>query len=160
MALQFSRETDLRIEELTKRYGDRHACLLPALALAQAEFGSLTHEVMELVDERLGIPAESVLSTSTFYSMLHLRPVGKYHVQVCGNVACFLRGCDSVLAAVSRELGVGPGGTTADGQFTLSTVECLAACGTAPVLMVKEDLYEGMTPEGAVALVRKLRGEP
>lgn len=159
MALSFSTENERRIAEFLRRYPDPRAALLPVLHVAQEQFGYLSYEVMELVAQRLGIPPVEVLSTATFYTMYHKRPVGKYHIEVCANVSCYLRGSDSLLAAIEQELGIRAGETTEDGLFTLSTVECLAACGTAPVLQVNGKLYEMMTPEKARDLVRKLKEE-
>jgi len=157
MKLSFSAENEGRIADLLRRYPDAQACLLPALRLAQEQFGYLTHEAMELVAGRLGLPAPEVLSTATFYTMYNKKPVGRFHVQICANVSCYLKGSDLVLKAVAQELGIKPGETTEDGLFTLSTVECLAACGTAPALQVNDTFHEEMTPDKARQLIRSLK---
>ncbi len=159
MQLAFSADNEARIGRLLAEYPDPKACLLPALYIAQEQFGYLTHEVMELVAERIGLPPGEVLSTATFYSMFKKRPTGKYHIQVCGNVSCFLKGSDRLMAALEKMLGIRDGETTEDGLFTLSTVQCLAACGTAPALQVNDTYHEEMTPEKVVALVNRLREE-
>ncbi|MBM4355036.1 MAG: NAD(P)H-dependent oxidoreductase subunit E [Deltaproteobacteria bacterium] len=159
MQLEFSADNEARLGRLLAEYPDRQACLLPALYIAQEQFGYLTHEVMELVAERIGMPPGEVLSTATFYTMFRKRPTGKYHIQVCGNVSCFLRGSDRLMTALSKTLGIGDGETTEDGLFTLSAVQCLAACGTAPALQVNDTYYEEMTPEKVVELVGRLREE-
>jgi len=159
MQLEFSADNEARLGRLLAEYPDRQACLLPALYIAQEQFGYLTHEVMELVAERIGMPPGEVLSTATFYTMFRKRPTGKYHIQVCGNVSCFLRGSDRLMTALSKTLGIGDGETSEDGLFTLSTVQCLAACGTAPALQVNDTYYEEMTPEKVVELVGRLREE-
>ncbi len=91
--------------------------------------------------------------------MYNKRPVGRYHIQVCRNVSCYLRGSDNVLGALERNLGIRVGETTEDGLFTLSTVECLASCGTAPALQVNETFHEEMTDEKVATLVKNLREE-
>jgi NADH-quinone oxidoreductase subunit E len=159
MDLSFTQDNDRRLRSLLDSYPTRQACLLPALQLAQEQFGYLSHEVMLLVAERLELSPASVFSTATFYTLFNKRPVGRHHIQVCGNVSCFLRGGDAVLAALEQELGIKAGQTTADGRFTLSVVQCLASCGTAPSLQVNDSTHEEMTGEKAVALVRKLREE-
>jgi len=159
MQLAFSADNEARISRLLADYPDPKACLLPALYIAQEQFGYLTHEVMELVAERIGLPAGEVLSTATFYTMYKKRPTGKYHIQVCGNVSCFLKGSDRLLSVLEKALGIRDGETTEDGLFTVTTVQCLAACGTAPALQVNDTYYEEMTPEKVVDLVKRLREE-
>ena len=157
--LALSREAEDRLAQLRLTYPDAEACLLPALYLAQDEFGCLTHEVMELVAKRLQLPPERVLSTATFYTMFKKVPVGRHHIQVCSNVSCYLRGSDSLLKAIEEELHIRPGETTEDGLFSLSTVECLASCGTAPALQVNYTYHEKMTPEAVRSLIRNLKEE-
>lgn len=153
----FSKESEAKIARLLEEYPDREACLLPALYLAQGEFGYLTHEVMELVAGRLELPPARVFSTATFYSMFKKKPVGKYHIQVCVNVPCYLRGADAVIQALENELHVSPGETTEDGLFTVSCVQCLASCGTGPALQVNDTYHEEMTPEKVRELVSSLK---
>jgi len=157
MPIAFSKDAEGRIEALRKCYPTAEACLLPVLHLAQAEFGHVSREVMALVAARLQLPVQEVLSTATFYTMYNKKPVGRFHLQVCVNVSCYLRGSDAVLAALESELGIKPGETTPDGLFTLTTVQCLAACGTAPALQVNDTYHEQMTPDSARNLVRKLK---
>ena len=157
MSLEFSAETQARIQDLVSLYPTRDAALIPILYLAQDEFGSLTSEVMELVGRRLDLPAARVLNTATFYTMLRKQPVGRHHIEVCHNVSCHLRGSDGLLETLTRVLGVQPGETTEDGIFTLDTVECLAACGNAPALQVNGDFHEHMTPEKLERLIEELR---
>ena len=157
--LALSREAEDRLAQLRLTYPDAEACLLPALYEAQEEFGFLTHEVMELVASRLDLPPEQVMSAATFHSTLKKCPVGKYHVRVCTGVSCFLRGADKVLQAFEQELGIGPGETTEDGLFTLSTVECLAYCGTAPAVQANEVPHESVAAGGVRDLIRRLKEE-
>ena len=159
MGLSFSQKTEAVIEELVNRYPRWQDALVPVLYEAQEEFGFLTHEVMELVASRLDLPPEQVMSAATFHSTLKKCPVGKYHVRVCTGVSCFLRGADKVLQAFEHELGIGPGETTEDGLFTLSTVECLAYCGTAPAVQANEVPHESVAAGGVRDLIRRLKEE-
>ena len=159
MGLSFSQKTEAVIEELLDRYPRRQAVLLPVLCEAQKEFGFLSHEIMELVASRLDLPPEQVMSAATFHPMFRKLPVGKYHVRVCTGVSCFLRGADKVLQAFEHELGIGPWETTEDGLFTLSTVECLAYCGTAPAVQVNDAPYESVAAGGVGDLIRRLKEE-
>jgi len=157
--LAFSAASKRRIAELVSRYPRKHAALIPTLYIAQNEFGYLKPEVMELVAAELEIPLASVMATSTFYTMLHKKPVGKYHVQICGNVSCYLRGCDDLIATARQVLGIGLGETTPDGLFTLEEVQCLAACGSAPALQVNKDDHFDVTPQALRALLEQLRDD-
>jgi len=158
MALTFSPESERTIEDILKRYpaDQRQAALIPVLNVAQDEFGYLTVEAMTLVAERLGLPPSQVLNTATFYTMLRKAPVGAHHVQVCTNVSCWLRGSDDLVRHIEKRLGIARGETTADKRFTLEEVQCLGACGTAPVMQVNDDYHEEMTPEKVDALLDTL----
>ena len=157
MSLEFSAETRNQIREILSRYPTSDAALIPVLYLAQDEFGSLTGEVLEMVARQLEMPVTKVLNTATFYTMLRKQPVGRFHVEVCHNVSCHLRGSDGLLETLTKLLGIQPGETTEDGLFTLDTVECLAACGSGPALQVNGDFHEHMTPEKLKQLVETLR---
>ncbi len=159
MALAFNEENERRLAQLLSRYPTRQAALIPALYLAQEQWGYLSDEVMAYVAERLDLPKAYVINTATFYTLLRKRPVGRYLIQVCRNVSCYLRGSDDVLAALQEHLGIRPGETTPDGLFTLEEVECLASCGTAPALQVNLRYHENMTPQSAIELVERLRAQ-
>jgi NADH:ubiquinone oxidoreductase subunit E len=135
VSLAFSEETRAKHERLLTRYPDREAAILPTLYLAQREFGHLSDEAILYVADLLGFTPARIYGVATFYTMYNKKPVGKYHLQVC------------------RKIGVKPGETTADGRFTLSTVECLGSCGTAPVMQVNDDYYENLTEESIDAIL-------
>lgn len=145
------------IAQLRKRYPTNQAALIPTLFVAQREFGHLSDEVLELVAQTLSLPATKVASTATFYTMLNKEPVGRHHIQVCKNISCYLRGSDEVTRAFEDELDVDVGMTTEDGGFTLIEVECLAACGRAPVVQVNETYHEWVTAEDARHIVETCR---
>lgn len=160
MNLAFSSDAEKRLQELLGRYPNRQAAVIPALHLAVREFGYLSPEAMDLVARRLEVPQSLVLGTATFYTMLHKRPVGRYHIQVCMNVACYLKGSDNLANQLKDRLGIGFGEVTPDGMFSLEGVQCLAACGMAPVIQVNKDYHEDMTPAKVDALLDQLRSVP
>jgi NADH-quinone oxidoreductase subunit E len=157
MTLAFSPEAELKFQRILRRYPNRRAALIPTLILAVREFGYLSREAMSFVAGRLELPESHVLATATFYTMLRKRPVGRHHIQVCVNVACYLKGADHLADHLKRTLGIGFGETTADGLFSLEGVQCLASCGTAPVIQVNDDYHEDMTAEKVDELVGNLR---
>jgi NADH-quinone oxidoreductase subunit E len=131
-----------RIEEICKDYPNKKSAVVPALYVAQREYGGwLSREAMEDVAEVLDLPDSHVLGVASFYSMFYREPVGKVLVQVCTTSPCALRGACEAVNAFKKELGIGVGETTADGQFTLQEVECLAACHEAPMAQINEDYY-------------------
>ena len=157
MSLQFSAQALRDIEILRSRHETDRSCLLPVLFIAQKEFGHLTDEVMELVGDTLNLSIQDVYEVATFYTMYNTKPVGAFHLQVCGNLSCYLNGAFNMIAMLENELGIKIGETTDDRLFTLSRVECLGSCGTAPVIQVNEDYHENMTPEKLTALLKDLR---
>ena len=157
MSLAFSEETRAKHERLLTRYPDREAAILPTLYLAQREFGHLSDEAILYVADLLGFTPARIYGVATFYTMYNKKPVGKYHLQVCRNLSCSLMGAEHLIEHVARKIGVRPGETTADGRFTLSTVECLGSCGTAPVMQVNDDYYENLTEESIDAILDGLR---
>lgn len=132
---------------------------MPALYIGQELQGWVSPDVMDAVAEELGVARSHVLATATFYTMFNKKPVGRFHLQVCTNVACSLRGGDQIVAALKERLSIEVGETTADGLFTLHEVECLAACGTAPVMQVNDDYHEGLDVPAALGIVDGLIAE-
>ncbi len=142
-----------RMRETVARYPQARSAMLPCLHLAQEEIGYISPEALVAVADAIGAKTDEVESVVTFYSMLHLEPQGKQVIKVCTSVACYLKGCDDVLATLERRLGAHRGETTPDGRFTLEAVECLAACGMAPALQVNGEFVEQVSPETAERLV-------
>ncbi len=135
------------IAEILSHYPVRRSALIPLLYLAQQDEGYVSEAAMKEIAQMLRLTPPQVYEAATFYTMLNLKPVGKFHLQICKSLMCALVGADVVIGWVKAKLGIGPGETTVDGLFTLSTVECLAACGTAPMMQVNEDYYERLTEE-------------
>lgn len=139
----------------------QRAMLLTALYSAQEQHGWLSPQAIEQVARRFDITPGQVYATASFYTLFKLSPQGRYRIQVCDGLSCYLvGGAEPVIEQVSRTLNLQPGETTPDGRFTLEVVECLASCGTAPVLRVNDELYEHMTPEKIDALLRRLCETP
>jgi NADH-quinone oxidoreductase E subunit len=156
MSVQFSDETHKQFEEVLTHYPNKQAAILPAFWLAQQEFGYLSLEVMEYIAELLDLSPAYVASVASFYTMFYKKPMGKFHVQVCTNLSCTLRGCEQIVSCLQDKLGIPLGQTTEDNVFSLSEVECLGSCGTAPVVQVNDDYHENLTPEQVVQLIDDL----
>jgi NADH-quinone oxidoreductase E subunit len=145
------------IKKIKPRYPTNQALLLPALHLAQKEFGWVSPEIMDEVAEAIDIPAPVVREVVTFYTMYNLKPVGKYHLQFCTNISCCLRGAEELLHHCESKLGISAGETTKDGRFTINHVECLGACGTAPVVQINDDYYEDVNPQRLDGILAELK---
>ena len=144
------------IEAAAARYPNQRSAIMPALLIAQNEHGHLPGPVLEEVADILGVERVWVYELATFYTLFRTEPVGMFHLQLCDNVSCMLRGSEELLRHLEAVLGIKKDGTTLDGLFTLSTVECLGSCGTAPVLMVNETYHEDMSPDRLDALIEGL----
>ena len=142
-----SEATRQKIETLMQRYPEPRSALIPSLQLAQDEVGYLAHDTVREVAGMFRLSPNEVYEVASFYTMLYKKPVGKYVIQVCTNISCLLCNCESLMNHLQKRLGVKPGDTTADGKFTLLEVECLASCGTAPVVQINEDYHENLTVE-------------
>jgi NADH-quinone oxidoreductase E subunit len=155
-----SEVTKERMRAAVARYPVARSAMLPVLRLAQEEEGYLTPAGIRAAAEAIGVLPDEVESVATFYSMFSLKPVGKRVIKVCTSIACYLRGCDRLMEGLERDLGIKRGETSSDGQFTLLRVECLASCGTAPVLQVNDEFEEQVTLDRARALVQDWREHP
>lgn len=158
--VKFSEEQMTEFKRLVARYpeGKQKSALLPVLHLAQDSFGGwLSAETMDYVAELLQITPIEVYEVATFYSMYNLKPVGKYMFEVCQTGPCMLRGSDDIIAYIGEKLGIKPGETTADGMFTLKTVECLGACGYAPMMQLGKHYREHLTKEKVDAVIDECR---
>ena len=148
--IQFKPETERLMKSIFTRYpeGRHKSALLPLLHIAQAEFdGWLSVPVMDKVAEFLNIQPIEVYEVASFYSMFHLKPVGKCLIEVCRTSSCWIRGANDIVTFLEHRLEIKEGETTHDGKFTLKTVECLGSCGTAPMLQIGEKYYENLTLE-------------
>ena len=145
-------------EQWKTRYpeGFEGSLTIPCLQRIQQERGYITDADIDDLVAYLGVPRTQVDEVLGFYTMFTRKPIGRHHLQVCHNVSCSLRGAEGLVAHLCLRLGIGPGETTPDGRFTISTVECLASCGTAPMMMVNEAFHENLTPASVDALLEGL----
>ncbi len=157
MALEFSPETYKKFEETVSRYPKKEAAMLPVLYLAQQEFGHLTAEAIEYVAKIMEQSPARVQGVVSFYTMFNTKPIGRHHIQVCRTLSCALGGAEKITGLIKKALGLEPGQTTADGRFTLSEVECLASCGSAPMMQINDDYYENLTEEKVTEILQKLK---
>jgi len=158
--MKFSEEKLKKVSEIVARYpqGKQKSALLPVLHLAQEEFGGwLSADTMDYVASLLKIEPIEVYEVATFYSMYNLKPVGKYMFEVCQTGPCMLGGSDQIISYIQSTLGIGPGETTADGLFSLKTVECLGACGYAPMMQLGKSYREHLTKEKVDAIIEECR---
>jgi NADH-quinone oxidoreductase subunit E len=143
-----SDQSKKEIQRIRKEFPDPQSALLPALWLAQRDYGGwLPETAFDEVAAVMDLPAAHVAATATFYTMLNKEAMGRHLIQVCTNIACSLLGAEHLVEHISGKLGIGVGETTPDGKFTLLEVECLGSCGTAPVMQIGERYYENLTEE-------------
>ena len=159
MSFSLSEGGRTELDRLLSRYPDKAAAILPALHLVQGEFGYVPDEAIPYIAGLVGRSPADVEGVATFYTMFERRPMGKHHLQICRNLSCSLMGAEALIDHVSARLGIRPGETTPDGKFTLSVVECLGSCGTAPVMQVGDEYHENLTVEAVDALLLRLRSE-
>ena len=147
--MTFSPELEQRIHKLMNSYppGRVRSALIPMLLYCQDELGHISEELMQECAKRLGLSRLQVDEVIGYYSMLHKKPWGKYHVQVCTNVSCLLRGAEDLMEHAKHSLGIGHKEVTPDGLFSLEEVECMGACSWAPAVQVNYDFHHNVTPE-------------
>lgn len=160
MNVEFSQEKLNEVNRIISFYpeGKQKSAVIPVLHLAQQEFGGwLSTETMDYVASLLQLDPIEVYEVATFYSMYNLKPVGKYMFEVCQTGPCMLNGSDDIIKYIDEKLGIKPGETSSDGMFTLKTVECLGACGYAPMMQMGKNYREHLTKEKVDAIVSECR---
>jgi NADH-quinone oxidoreductase subunit E len=160
--IQFKESSLARVNEIIARYpqGKQKSALLPVLHMAQVEFGGwLDVPVMDYVASLLQIDPIEVYEVASFYSMYNLKPVGKFVFEVCQTGPCMLNGSDDIVAYIKQKLNIGVGETTPDGLFTLKTVECLGACGYAPMMQFGKTYREHLTKEKVDSIIEECRAK-
>jgi NADH-quinone oxidoreductase subunit E len=145
--INLSAEAEKQVAELIAKYPSAQSAIIPALHIAQEELGWVDERAVRWVAQRVGVPAVHVRSLASFYTMFHLTPVGKYHIQVCRTLSCALSGARHIKEHLERRLGIGPGEVSADGMWSIEEVECLGSCGTAPVVEINDVYFEKLTAE-------------
>ena len=160
MAFALSAERERELTQILARYPNKMAACIPVLHLCQAANGNwVSDEVIEFVAQRLELSAAHVKGVVTFYTLFNQRPPGKHQVWVCRTLSCALRGSEAILQQCEKKLGIHVGETTKDGKVTLRTAECLASCGTAPMMQVNKDYHENLTPEEVDRILERLVNE-
>jgi len=157
---EFTADNMERVKAIVAKYpkGCQASAVLPVLDLAQRQNdGWLPRAAMDRTAEILGMPPIRVYEVATFYTMFNLAPIGKYHIQVCTNLPCWLRGSEQIVAVCQRTLGIGMGETTEDRLFTLSEAECLGACVNAPMMQINDDYYEDLDEASTENILLALR---
>ena len=157
MAGLLTEETKAAIQAAIARYPEKRSASIAALRAAQYQLGWLSPEVVAEVGEEMDLDPNGLYQLVTFYDMFYDHPVGSYVLGVCNNLSCYLRGSDDLFEYLQEKLGIGPDETTEDGVFTIRTVECLAACGNAPVMMANEEYFENLTHERVDQILVELR---
>ena len=156
---QFNATALKQVEKIFSRYPDdrRASALMPVLHLAQSEFGGwLSKQALDYVAEVVGVAPIRCYEVATFYTMYNLKPVGKYHVQVCTNIACWLCDSDNIVKSLEGKLQISMGKTTEDNRFTMSEVECLGACISAPMMQINDDYHENLTADRVAEIIDRL----
>jgi NADH-quinone oxidoreductase E subunit len=155
--IMFNETAKKELEEIRLKYPNARAALLPALYLAQREFGWLSPEAYEAVSGLLGVPKAIARGVGTFYAMYKHKPMGRNIVQLCTNVSCMILGAEKLADFLKNKYGLEPGGTSPDGRFSLVIMECIGACGTAPAMLVNDDFYENLTEKYIEEILEKYR---
>ncbi len=157
MEFKFTEENLKRIENEIRKYPVKQPAVMAALWIAQEQNGWISGEVMKEVASVLDMTTEDVLGIVTFYTMYHQKPMGKYHIQVCTNVSCLLRGGYEIFKQVKQKLNIDNLQVTGDKIFSLEEVECMGSCGTAPMIAVNEDYYENLDTAKTEQLLNSLK---
>ncbi len=159
MEFKFTEENLKKIEDAIKKYPVKKAAVMPVLYIAQEQNGFISEEVIKEVASVLEMSAEDVLGVVTFYTMYHQKPAGKYHLQVCTNVSCMLRGGYQIYEHVKEKLKIENDGLTEDNLFSLEEVECMGSCGSAPMIAANEDFFENLDVQKVDQILESLRNK-
>jgi NADH-quinone oxidoreductase subunit E len=155
----FTAENSARVEREIAKYpeGRQASAVIAALWIGQEQEGWVTKPMIETVAALLAMPFIRVLEIATFYTMFHLAPVGKHHIQVCTTTPCWLRGSDGIVKVCKEHIADKPNTVSADGEFSWEEVECLGACVNAPMIQLGKETFEDLTPEMVVEIIKSLR---
>ncbi len=157
--IKFNEEELKQIEKIKAKYPTEKSAIMDVMWMAQKKWGWLSKEVMQYIADLLNLPYSHVYGVASFYTMYFKKPMGKYHIQVCTNVSCMLNEGDMIFEYISNKLGIGHNQATQDGLFSLEEVECMGACGGAPMIAVNEDFYENITIQKIDELIEQFRNQ-
>ena len=152
----FSPEVEAEIDRHLAKYPVKRSSILPLMFIVQRERGYLDPPGVAYLAKRLSLRITDIWEVATFYSMIYTKPVGRYHIQICRTLSCKILGAGKITEHCSQKLGIKPGETTADDRFTISEVECLGSCGTAPMFQINFDYHENLTPEKVDQILESL----
>ncbi len=157
MSWQFDEKNEKKFQDLLKRYPKKASLTLPSLWMIQYQDGWICEDAMKYLAKRLDMSPMDIYSIASFYTMFHLKPVGKYNIQICKTLSCKLRGSEEIKKHIEKRLGIKAGQSTKDMKFTITEVECLGSCGTAPCVCINEDYIENSTPEMIDDILKELK---
>lgn len=157
MKIQFSQDDIYNINKIANRYPDKKSALMPVLKFAQKKFGWISDDVIAIIAEGLNIDYSDVKGVATFYTMYFKKPMAKYHIQVCTNVSCMLRQGEEIFNYISEKLNIKNYEKTPDGLFSLEEVECMGACGAAPMIAINDEYYENISIKLIDELIEKCK---
>jgi len=158
MSYKFSDKSEKRFQLLQTQFPDKRSLILPCLYLVQTDEGMVSTESMEYIANRIGSPIQlaHVYGVATFYTMYNKKQVGKFHIQICENISCYIMGNDNITNHLCKKFGIKKGETTPDKKFTVTGVQCLGACGYAPMMQINEKYYENLSLEEVDKIINSL----
>jgi len=157
MSWQFNEENENKFHALLARYPNKNSLTLPSLWMIQQQDGWISEDAMKYLAKKLDTSPMDIYSIASFYSMFHLKPIGKYNIQICKTLSCKLRGSDDIKKYIENKLGIKVGETSSDMKFSINEVECLGSCGTAPCICINEDYIQNSTPEILDEIINELK---
>lgn len=157
MSWQFNEENEKKFQTLLTRYPKKNSLTLPSLWMIQQQDGWISEDAMKYLAKKLDMSPMDIYSIASFYTMFHLKPIGKYNIQICKTLSCKLRGSEDIKKYIEDKLGIKAGETSSDMKFTISEVECLGSCGTAPCVCINEDYIQNSTPEILDEIINELK---
>ena len=157
MSFEFSEENEQKFQELLTKYPKKDSLMLPSLWMIQHQESWISPEAMEYLAKRLDTSPMNIYSVASFYTMFHLKPIGKYNIQVCKTLSCMLRGSEDIKKHIENRLGIKAGESTKDMKFTITEVECLGSCGTAPCVCINDDYIQNTTPAIIDEIINELK---
>ncbi len=159
MSFEFNQENEEKFNNLLKRYPHKNSLTLPSLWMIQYQEGWISQEAMQYLAKKLDMSPMDIYSIASFYTMFHLEPVGKYNIQICKTLSCMLRGSENIKHIIENKLGIKAGETTEDMKFTITEVECLGSCGTAPCICINEDYIQNLSDQKVHEILDNLTHE-
>ncbi|WP_331775439.1 NADH-quinone oxidoreductase subunit NuoE [Sulfurospirillum sp. 1612] len=159
MNFEFNEENEKKFNNLLKRYPNKNSLTLPALWMIQYQEGWISQDAMQYLAKRLELSPMDIYSIASFYTMFHLEPVGKYNIQICKTLSCMLRGSENIKHIIENKLGIKAGETTKDMKFTITEVECLGSCGTAPCICINDDYVQNLDEQKVHEILDNLTHE-